>query len=296
MTTKTQTPHKYSPTVYLLLANGITWLCWIPGLVLGLREGYIMPNFDTYHILFETGFVNRQHLLLSIAFFLGVYGPLVGGLIATWMDGGKEAISDLWKRISNWRIGGRWYLRAFLITFFLAAIPVMLFGLIGGFSPGKLPLIYIVGLFLVQILRSGFGEEPGWRGFLLPRLKARFDGDKYVWILGLIWSIWHFPIVIIQTMSMMHDATVPQMIITILMSLAGNVMALIGMTHIYVWLYNKTKSVFLSIIFHALSNIFVFWFTSFLVAPQAAGLAIGLMPWIVVVFMQKRLGKDQFPG
>jgi hypothetical protein len=73
-------------------------------------------------------------------------------------------------------------------------------------------------------------------------------------------------------------------------------MSLIGLTFIYVWLYNKTQSVFLSIVFHALSNIFVFWLSSFLAAPQAAGLAIALMPWAIVVLMQKRLGKDNFPG
>jgi membrane protease YdiL (CAAX protease family) len=73
-------------------------------------------------------------------------------------------------------------------------------------------------------------------------------------------------------------------------------MAIIGETHIYVWLYNKTQSVFLSIVFHAFSNIFVTWLSSFLVAPQAAGLAIALMPWVIVVVMQKRLGKENFPG
>jgi len=296
MNTKHQIFHKYSLTVYLLLANGITWLLWLPGLIIGLQKDYLLPNFDTYHLLFETGFKNSQHLYLSIAFFLGVYGPLVGGLVATWMDGGKEGLSDLWKRITHWEIDGKWYLTALLITFLLAAIPVTIFGLIGGFSPSNLPFIYILGLLLAQLLRSGFGEEPGWRGFLLPRLKARFEGDKYIWILGLIWSIWHFPIVIIQTLSMMHDVTVPQMIVTILMSLAGNVMALIGLTHIYAWLYNQTQSVFLSIMFHAFSNVFIFWLTSFLAVPQAARLAIALMPWAVVVFMQKRLGKEQFIG
>lgn len=189
-----------------------------------------MPNFNTYHILFETGFANTQHLLLAIAFFLGVYGPLVGGLVATWMDGGRAGLAEWWERITHWRIGGNWYLTALLVTFLLAAIPVTIFGLIGGFSPSSLPFVYILGLLFAQLLRSGFGEEPGWRGFLLPRLKARFEGDKYVWILGLIWSIWHFPIVIIQALSMMQDVTIPQMVITIVMSLAGNVMALIGMT------------------------------------------------------------------
>jgi len=159
-----------------------------------------------------------------------------------------------------------------------------------------LPFAYILGLLVVQLLRSGFGEEPGWRGFLLPRLKARFEGEKYIWVLGLIWSIWHWPIVIIRTMSMLQDVMLPQMVITIVMSLTGNVMSLIGLAFIYAWLYNKTQSVFLSMVFHALSNIFVFWLYSFLAAPQAAGIAIALMPWVFVIFMQKRLGKENFPG
>jgi len=43
---------KYSLFVYLLLANGITWLCWIPGLVIGMQQNYLMPNFDSYTALF----------------------------------------------------------------------------------------------------------------------------------------------------------------------------------------------------------------------------------------------------
>ena len=256
-----------------------------------------MPNFDTYHLLFETGVENSQHLYLSIAFFLGVYGPLIGGSVAIWMDGGREGLAEWWKRITHWRIGGNWYRAALLITFLAAAIPVTIFGLIGGFSPSNLPFVYILGLLFVQLLRSGFGEEPGWRGFLLPRLKARFEGEKHIWVLGLIWSIWHWPIVIIRTMSMMQDVTLPQMVITIVMSLAWNAMSLIGLTFIYVWLYNKTQSVFLSIVFHAFSNIFfLFWLSSFLITPQTAGIAIALMPWAIVVVMQKRLGKENLPG
>jgi len=293
MSTKKQ---NFSIPIYLLLANGITWLCWLPGLIIGLRENYIMPNFDTYHLLFETGFANNQHLYLAIAFFLGVYGPLIGGLVATWIDGGREGLAEWWGRITHWQIGGNWYRNALLITFLAAAIPVIIFGLIGGFTPSNLPFAYILGLLFVQLLRSGFGEEPGWRGFLLPRLKALFEGEKYIWMLGLIWSIWHWPIVIIRTIETIQDATLPQLVITILISLAGNAMSLIGLTFIYVWLYNKTQSVFLSIVFHAFSNIFVFWLSSFLAAPHAAGLAIALMPWVIVVVMQKRLGKENFPG
>lgn len=92
MTTAIRTPHKYSLIIYLLLANGISWLGWLPGLMIGSQQGYIMPNFDTYAALFESGFANTPHILLAIAFALGVYGPLLGDLVATWMDGGTAGV------------------------------------------------------------------------------------------------------------------------------------------------------------------------------------------------------------
>lgn len=115
-------------------------------------------------------------------------------------------------------------------------------------------------------------------------------------MLGLIWAVWHYPLVAIQTLSMMYDVTVPQMVITIIMSLAGQTMALIGIAFIYVWLYNKTQSIFLMMVFHALSNTLSMWLTSFLAEPQVVTLLIALMPWALVIFMQKRIGKELFPG
>ena len=39
------------------------------------------------------------------------------------------------------------------------------------------------------------GEETGWRGFLYPQLKARF-GKKLGWIIGgIIWGLWHCPLI-----------------------------------------------------------------------------------------------------
>jgi len=288
--------HKYSLLVYLLVANGITWLGWLPGLIVGNRQGYIMPNFDTYAGLFKFGFANSQHITLGIAFQLAVYGPLIGSLVATWMDGGRAGLSDLWQRITRWNIGGRWYLTALGITMLLAGLPVAVFALTGGFTPSTYPIYYVLFLFVIQLLTSGLGEEPGWRGFLLPRLQARFEGEKAVWMLGLIWAIWHYPLVILRTLSVMHDVTLPQMVITIIMSLAGMTMSQIGLSFIYVWLYNRTRSVFLMIVFHALSNVLSTWLLTFLAEPQAVTLFVALMPWAVVVFMQKRFGREYFPG
>jgi len=212
------------------------------------------------------------------------------------MDGGRGGLSDLWQRITRWKIGGRWYLTALGITFLLAGLPVAIFGLTSRFTSSTYTISYVLFVFVVQFFTSGLGEEPGWRGFLLPRLQARFEGKKAVWKLGLIWAIWHYPLVILRTLSVMHVVIVPQMVITIIMSLAGMTMSQIGLSFIYVWLYNRTSSVFLMIVFHALSDVLSTWLLTFLAEPQAVTLSVALMPRVVVVFIQKRFGKEQFPG
>lgn len=255
-----------------------------------------MPNFDTYASLFESGFANSQHMLLGIAFQLGVYGPLIGSLIVTWMDNGREGLNDLLRRVIKWQVGGRWYITAVALALTIAGLPVAIFALTGGYAPSAYTLSFVIFLFVAQLFTSGLGEEPGWRGFLLPRLQARYTDDKYIWVLGLIWAIWHYPLMIIQGLSGIPDVTVMQAIIMQIINLAGFTMAIIGMTFIYVWLYNQTKSIFLMIVFHALSNLFNHWFSTFLVEPQTITIFIALMPWAIVVFLQKRLGKDKFPG
>jgi membrane protease YdiL (CAAX protease family) len=64
-----------------------------------------------------------------------------------------------------------------------------------------LPIALLTG---VQVLFYAFvnaipalGEEIGWRGAMLPRLKERF-GPARGWLLGgLIWGVWHWPVVIL---------------------------------------------------------------------------------------------------
>lgn len=68
--------------------------------------------------------------------------------------------------------------------------------------------ITIQTLMLVQLAQSltyapfinallAVGEEVGWRGALYPRLKERFGTTKGRLVGGLIWGVWHWPIMIL---------------------------------------------------------------------------------------------------
>ena len=56
----------------------------------------------------------------------------------------------------------------------------------------KLPGMVII-TFLYGIIYAGLSEEPGWRGFALPRLQAKFSPLVSSLILGVIWAVWHAP-------------------------------------------------------------------------------------------------------
>jgi len=44
------------------------------------------------------------------------------------------------------------------------------------------------------LLGGPLGEEPGWRGYALPRLEAAFGPLRGSLVLGLLWAGWHLPL------------------------------------------------------------------------------------------------------
>ncbi len=110
--------------------------------------------------------------------------------------GGRPALKDLARRVVRWRAPLWAYAAAVAVPVLVGAATVGL-TLTGGREahlgeteglPGcALYFCYAVGLFLLT-------EEAGWTGLLLPRLQVRLRPLAASLVLGVIWGLWHLPL------------------------------------------------------------------------------------------------------
>jgi membrane protease YdiL (CAAX protease family) len=106
-------------------------------------------------------------------------------------------------------------------------------------------LVFIVLVFLNGFLfTGGINEETGWRGFVLPRLQARFPVIGAVTVVWFFWALWHIP----------YDIGLDTPIGAILFNriLLNFIWALL-----FAWVYNRTRGSLLApVIFHPAMNTF----------------------------------------
>jgi len=89
---------------------------------------------------------------------------------------------------------------------------------------------------------AGTNEEPGWRGFALPKLQLKFSPLITSLILGFIWGLWHAPVYLPQYGSLFR------FIIFLLNTLKITIML--------TWLYNRTRgSVLATALLHTIGNL-----------------------------------------
>ena len=182
--------------------------------------------------------------------FLG-WGFGVASVIMTGLTLGKAGVISLLKRYLQRRVGWKWYLAPVLLAPALIVGGVYLNAALTGVPPdfsivmaykifGKsayLPL-FILPFFMVDFIANG--EEIGWRGYVLPRLQAKYGALTSALILGVIWGFWHLP------KYLTHWDTV-----SFAWFMAHTTVASI----LYTWLYNGAKgSLLLVTLFHAASN------------------------------------------
>jgi uncharacterized protein len=152
------------------------------------------------------------------------------------------------------------------------------------FNP-RLPWSDFLPFVLFMIFFTGLVEEPGWRGYALPRLQKYYTAEKASWILGLLWGVWHLPAMIY----LYREAPV----VVLLISLAGMLLGTVGWTMVNTWLYNASASVFLIILLHGWGNAVQTYFVLSTGNPLAVT-AYGVLPWALAVYLSRKYGDDNF--
>jgi membrane protease YdiL (CAAX protease family) len=142
--------------------------------------------------------------LTEIAPFVGLYmfSPLLAVLILHALRG-SCGWRGLWRDLGADRLGLRGWPFAILVPVaLLIAVSVAVFATgIGAFAPptDAPPLPLWAMAVLVHLLVGAvfaFGEEAGWRGYLLPRLTGLGIGPAMA-LSGLLHGIWHLPIILL---------------------------------------------------------------------------------------------------
>ena len=116
-------------------------------------------------------------------------------------------------------------------------------------SPYVTMLILVLASGTVGLLIPGifaFGEELGWRGFLVPELYKHATFTKTALISGLIWSVYHYPLVI----GLEADELGVNTVYLLITATVGG----IGLSTIMAWLRLKSGSVWTAVLFHAALN------------------------------------------
>ena len=193
--------------IYILITFSLTWLYC-------LLVVYPMANGETLHGVPSMA----TQLLVAAAMFFPAIGVFLTRLIT------KEGFKNAWLK-PNLKKNIRYYLLAWfgpgMLTFAGAGIYFLIFK--GSFDPScgymrltmeaagtsvdalpiPLNLLMLVqtaqALFLAPLLNfvTCFGEEWGWRGYLLPKMKSLLPTVPMLLVTGIIWGLWHAPLTII---------------------------------------------------------------------------------------------------
>jgi uncharacterized protein len=229
--------------MFFLIAYAISWTAWI---TLFARH---LPPF---------AWPGRWLYLAA------VLGPHAAALVSTAVEGGRAGLGAFYRRITR-QVPFRWALVAI-------CVPPLIYLVRDAMSVGfhlphdsffHRPPRTVTALVLGQ-LAVVLGEEPGWRGFALPRLVGRCGPIVGTLILGIAWALWHVPLFIIAGTPQHGTGFLPFALELVAWSM---IMTLIMM--------HARGSVVAAMLFHASANLcaFTMW------QPDSQLFALG--PWVV---------------
>ncbi len=181
-------------------------------------------------------------------------GPTLSAFLLTGLLEGKAGVHRLLARYVRWRVPVQWYVVVLLglpVAFLLSAL--LLPGALSAFQVPTLAFgLQLLGFSLFIFFLGGpLGEEPGWRGFALPRLEQRFGPLFGSLILGVFHALWHLPLFLLIPG---YDRVGTGWLL-ISLGFGEFLVSIVGLTVIFTWVFNNTRgSLLLTMLLHTSAN------------------------------------------
>ncbi|MGB7848569.1 MAG: CPBP family intramembrane glutamic endopeptidase [Candidatus Acidiferrum sp.] len=215
-----------------------------------------------------------------------LFGPSFAGVVLTRIIDGKSGLRVLFSQTFRAWVPPRWY--AVLLLPPVLVLTVLLF-LERFVSPVYAPNRFFMGILFG--IPAGFLEEIGWMGYAFPKMRSESNGLAASILLGLLWALWHLPVIDYLGTATPHGAYWLPFFLAFSL-------AMTAMRVLIAWIYTNTKSVLLAQLMHVSSTGSLVLFSAARVtAPQEAmwyalyGTALWVVVGIVVKTFGRRLGR-----
>lgn len=122
---------------------------------------------------------------------------------------------------------------------------------------------------------AALGEELGWRGLLVPELARRMSYTKLAFVSGIIWTVWHLPLILFSP----YHGTGP-----LWLSLVFFTVFVLASSFVQAWMRLVSGSIWVSALLHGSSNYFIQAFYPTLTIQTPAGDAmLGEFGWFAPI-------------
>ena len=228
--------------------------------------------------------------MMPLSIFMG---PFLAAFVMTGVTEGRAGVGRFLRRFVLWRVGFRWYLFAFVGVPMLVVLSVVVLpGALASFQGlSALDPLYLFGMVFYALFLGGpLGEEPGWRGFALPRLQTMHGPLLGSLILGPLWALWHLPLFFTPW----NTLSVPSVVLFVLGTTCLAIM--------YTWVFNNTKgSILMAILIHATFDWTTLPVGQLFTAPNLDDYSLlpilsgfGTLAVVLVVLTRGRLGYQHY--
>lgn len=131
-------------------------------------------------------------------FLLGAFGPTVAALVTQWLAYRNLKICHIWTGWKPLAVGLAAGLSCFVIATVIGPALSLVRAPVNELNWSALMHLGPYAINYSTFLGGPINEEPGWRGFALPRLQQRFGPYLATLIIAPLWAGWHMPAFYLQ--------------------------------------------------------------------------------------------------